>query len=357
MYIVIDKKTKEIIHINPAPFEQNLDGEEVYHAFNPKTMLITRTNFGRLPEHFNITADGTIQELSLQEKVNQGIIKLSPREKIKDDEIVLKTLSEQVKDGLITLAPTEKIAGRGDDERIAMKSPSEQIAEGLLTLLPSQKLVGSGENEEIVDKTLSEQVAEGVRPLSPDQKIVGKGKDERIVTKALSEQIKDGVLTLAPHEKLVGKGENERIVEKTKQEMLDEGSITLEDIEEESIQQLRQETEVYFMQHKTKSGYRLDALAREKANLSLVFRLLPEAARMKKEFLERKLIYPDDILDEILGEIETVQRAYDEAKETIKKAKDNKERPDVFEGISLDKHLPENKRKSPRTRGSKSAKK
>ena len=38
MYVIIDKKTKKITHINHAPFKQELTDERQYYRFDPKTM-------------------------------------------------------------------------------------------------------------------------------------------------------------------------------------------------------------------------------------------------------------------------------------------------------------------------------
>jgi hypothetical protein len=160
MYIVSDKATKELIHVNPAPLTQRLADKEIYFKFDPDTMEIGKTD-GSLPEHFEISESGDIVELTLRKKVEAG---------------------------LIILRPDEKLAG----EQIVKKTPSEQVADGLMTLSPTQKITGEGVNEEIVDKTLSEQVAEGLRQLRPNQKVVG----EEIVEKTIPEMLKDGSITL-----------------------------------------------------------------------------------------------------------------------------------------------------------------
>ncbi len=268
MYIVRDKKKKEIIHINPAPLSQQLKGKEIYFKFDPKKMEIGEID-GDLPGHFKIDKKGKIVELTLDEKVKAGIIELKQEQKIVNNQIVEKTLSEKVADGLITL-------------------------------LPTQKIIGEGENEQIVEKTISEQVAEELIKLEPNQKLEG-----------------------------------EEIVEKSRQELLDEGLTTLEDIKEENIQRLRNETEQFLSQHKTPNGYRLDQLTRQKANFSHQFRHLPDTDENKKNLLEKRLIYPNHILDEIVAEIAKVQAAYDAAKNEIINAYEEKKPVEVFESISI----------------------
>lgn len=156
MYLVRDKTTKELIHVNPAPLHQGLTDQEIYFKFDPATMEIGKTD-GSLPEHFEISEAGDILELTLTKKVEAGLISLRPDEKLEDEQIVKKTLSEQAAEGLITLQPTQKIVGEGADEKIVDKTLSEQVTEGLKQLQPNQKLVG----EEIVAKTIPEMLEDG----------------------------------------------------------------------------------------------------------------------------------------------------------------------------------------------------
>jgi hypothetical protein len=246
MYIVRDKKTKKILHVNPAPLSQQLKGKDIYFKFDPGKMEIGEID-GDLPEHFEIDKKGNIVELDLDEKVKAGIVKLEPGKKLKDGRIIDKTTSEKVADGLITLSPTQKIIGVGEDEQIIAKS---------------------------------------------------------------------------------------------RQEQLDEGLITLEEIKEEHIQRLRNETDAFLSRHKTTNGYQLDQLTRQKANFSYQFRHLPDTDENKKKLLEQRLIYPNHILDEIVTEIVKVQAAYDAAKQEISQAYENKEPVSVFESITISKYFP-----------------
>lgn len=335
MYIVIDKQTKEIIHINPAPLEQNLTGKDVYFNFDAETMLIGAADIFQVPEHFKITSEGVLREFTLQEKHDAGLITLNPMEKIVDDQLVSKTLSEQVADGILTLEPEEKIVGEGEEENIVLKSLSERVADGTIELAPEEKIIGEGVDEQIVAKTPSEQVNEGLLELTPTQKIVEKAGLERVVEKLLSEQVAEGILELDSTEKIVGEGYGEEIVEKSRQELLTEGLITLEDVREEAIQKLRKEVAAYYEQHKTANGYRLDQLARQKVNFSYQFRQVSDKDQSKQLLLGKRLIYPNYILDEILEEVGHVQDAYGKALEAIKKAHTEKQSVNSFEAISL----------------------
>ena len=129
MYIVRDKKTKEIIYQNPAPFSQKLTDEEIYFKFDPKKMEIGKTE-GDLPEHYDITEDGEIVELGLEEKVKAGIIELEPHQKVENGEVAEKTLAEKAAEGLIELEPEQKVEG----DQIVAKTPAEMLEEGLISL-------------------------------------------------------------------------------------------------------------------------------------------------------------------------------------------------------------------------------
>ena len=129
MYIVRNKKTKKIIHLNPAPSTQKLKDKEVYFKFNRKTMEMGKTE-GDIPEYFDINKKGEIVELTPGEKVRAGIITLKPEQKIANNRIVEKTLSQKIAEGLIMLAPNQKIVG----EEIMEKTDHEMLAEGLMKL-------------------------------------------------------------------------------------------------------------------------------------------------------------------------------------------------------------------------------
>ena len=158
MYIVRDKKSKKVIHVNPAPLSQKLSEKEIYFKFDGKKMEIGKTDRSELSEQFHINKKGEIVPFTLKEKVEAGILTLDAAEKVEGDQIVQKTLREKVEAGIIILEPDTKIVGEGDDERIEQKTFSERVAEGLVKLEPNQKLVG----EEIVEKTLKELLKEGI---------------------------------------------------------------------------------------------------------------------------------------------------------------------------------------------------
>lgn len=62
MYVVVDKKSRRLIHQNPAPLASNLKPEEVYYKFDANTMEIGKTD-GKLPGRFEVDKNGNIVPL------------------------------------------------------------------------------------------------------------------------------------------------------------------------------------------------------------------------------------------------------------------------------------------------------
>lgn len=197
MYIVRNKKTQEILHINPAPLSQKLRGKDVYYNFDKETMEIGKTDSTTLPEYFTIDAQGYIRELSLEEKVKKGLIQISPDQKIDGEQIMEKTISEKLKEGLVTLEPTQKVVTHMGEEMIVDKTPSELIAEGVIELSPYQKIVVEGTEEKIVDKSPEELMEAGLLELMPNQRF----EAEHIVTYSNEEMLNKGYIGLAEYKR------------------------------------------------------------------------------------------------------------------------------------------------------------
>ncbi len=212
MYIVRDRATKQIIHVNPAPVSQRLEGKDVYYQFDPETMEVGKGELPTVPDHFHIDKQGLIVPWSLQEKVKAGVLKLPPHQKAIGDRVVEKTLAEQVAEGIVTLKPTEKLV----EDRIVPKSLAEQVAEGHIKLSPTQIVDG----EHIREMTDGEKASAGLIKLEPHLKVVGK----HISSKSRAELAREGLIKLEPDEKLVG----EKVIKLTPRQLLDEGRTDLE---------------------------------------------------------------------------------------------------------------------------------
>lgn len=120
MYIVVDKKTKEVIHVNPAPLDQMLGDKDVYFKFDSSSMEVVRSGRSVLPERFEVRGGELVDlsasakgspasaEMSDAERVAEGSIKLARDEKLEGEKIVKKSIGEQIKEGLISVADVKK---------------------------------------------------------------------------------------------------------------------------------------------------------------------------------------------------------------------------------------------------------
>lgn len=108
MYVVRDKKTKQVIHINYTTLGDKATPEEVYTDFDPDTMEIGKTGKSYIPEHFNINQRGEVVELTLKEKIDAGMLKLGAHQKLVKNKIVDKTIRELIKEKLVDLENYKK---------------------------------------------------------------------------------------------------------------------------------------------------------------------------------------------------------------------------------------------------------
>lgn len=218
------------------------------------------------------------------------------------------------------------------------KSLTEQLAEGLLELKPNQKIVEDETGERIVEKSLPEAVAEGLMEIDDTQVVVGEGKKAKIVPKPAAKLLAEGL--------------------RTPVQLLEADLVTVEEVWDGTIRRLRSEVTAFFEGNRTPHGYRLDDLARQKASFSHPFRRLPAGDERKKELLDAGLIYPDDVLDEILDEVAKIQTAYRAAKKAVTTAFEKSQPVEKWASISLHDHLPgQAKKKKPSPRKKKPAKK
>ncbi|MFB2772431.1 hypothetical protein ACE1AT_24575 [Pelatocladus sp. BLCC-F211] len=75
MYIVINKKNKEVIHINTSNLSKNLSDTEVYENFSAGTMEIIKTD-ELIPANFKIGQNNEILEMPWLEQVGLGILSI-----------------------------------------------------------------------------------------------------------------------------------------------------------------------------------------------------------------------------------------------------------------------------------------
>lgn len=201
---------------------------------------------------------------------------------------------------------------------IRLKSAAEKVSSGEYVLPPDHSVI-HGPRGSVV--------------LGPYQKLDASGN---VVDKTATEKIAQGLVGFdSATQKIV----NELIVDKPREEQITAGDLSYAALGNQEIQRLRQEVEIHFSQSTTQSGYRLDNLARQKAALSMQYRTLPETDAVKADLLQKKLIYPDAICDEILAAAETVQAAYGQAKSAIDACVTGQNPVSDFEAIQLANYL------------------
>ena len=201
---------------------------------------------------------------------------------------------------------------------IRLKSAAEKVSSGEYAMPPDHTVV-HGPRGSVV--------------LGPYQKLDASGK---AVDKTASEKIAQGLVEFdSSRQKIV----NEEIVNKPRQEQIAAGDLSYAALGNQEIQRLRQEVEIHFAQNVTANGYRLDNLARQKAALTMQYRALPDTDAVKADLLQKKLIYPDAICDEILAAAETVQAAYGKAKSAIDACVTGQKPVSDFEAIRLANYL------------------
>jgi len=160
MYLVLDKKSRKILHVNPAPAEQELAGQDVYHLFDPAEMEIL-VELDESPGRFRNDA-GAIVEPGEQEMLEAGLSWTAPEAPVERE----PTLAEKIAAGSVNLAPDEKLADDGKGgQRIVPKSLRELVEDGQIVLEKTQKVVEEAGEERVVDKTVDEQLSEGLLTL------------------------------------------------------------------------------------------------------------------------------------------------------------------------------------------------
>ncbi len=154
MYIIADKNTDKLISVVQIPVDATLRPTDIYPQFDPKVMKMGWTDAAEPPDDFKIEDNGKVVELSVAEKVERGIVVLSPFEKLVNDKVVKKSLEEQVKEGMVDLSPHEKVV----DGSIVEKTLQEQVEEGLIDLNePFQYVDGNT----IVERPIAQVVKKG----------------------------------------------------------------------------------------------------------------------------------------------------------------------------------------------------
>ena len=199
------------------------------------------------------------------------------------------------------------------------------------------------------DKTLQEKVDTGELTLPEGYSVQSGAKGEVMVSptrkldangdladKTMQEQIDAG---LVEFDAVSQKVADEKIVPKTKQELVDEGVLPLSEIRDEHLRRLRDNTSTYFKTARTPGGYSLDELARQKAAFSYQFYAIADTDPVKADLLSKKLIYPGNIVDEIMAELAKIQNAYDQAVLAVQTAFTGSQVISVFESVKIENYI------------------
>lgn len=103
MYLIRDRKSKQILFIDYAAQPAPTTGEAVYQGFDSTTMEIGWTDKTHIPAYCDIDATGRIVELNLDEAARRGWHRLGATQKLVNGKIVTKNEEELINEGLIDL--------------------------------------------------------------------------------------------------------------------------------------------------------------------------------------------------------------------------------------------------------------
>ena len=120
MYIVVDKKTKTVLHVNPIAVNDDLTEAEIYADFDPNTMLIGKSDATSIPSAFEIDDNGKIIQLSNADASDSGpdeevlsVALEAPFETMVNGTLVIRSLEQLLEDGaLTTVADCQKALDR-----------------------------------------------------------------------------------------------------------------------------------------------------------------------------------------------------------------------------------------------------
>ncbi|MCK4817344.1 hypothetical protein KA005_16360 [bacterium] len=103
MYVIREKLSKKVLHIDYSLSAEPINGKEIYPNFDPKAMEIGRTERRYIPAHFNISETDKIEDLTLKQQIAEGFYTVDPYRKIVGHEIVPKALEELIDEGILSL--------------------------------------------------------------------------------------------------------------------------------------------------------------------------------------------------------------------------------------------------------------
>ena len=155
----------------------------------------------------------------------------------------------------------------------------------------------------------------------------------------LSELVARGKAAVPTGEKLEG----DRFVPLTEEDRLAAGDLTIAEIMDRENTRLRAEVESLFRSGRTAAnGYRIDGLTREKMSVTVLFRRAGEffPVDLKNTLEDERIIYPNNIFDEMEQGVQAVQVAYYNARTALDTALQSNP-PDLVEAraVSVRDHV------------------
>ena len=129
MLVIRDKLTKEILFSDPEVLDSSIQPSEFFPAFDSVKMEVGYSKSRILPDHFKIIKN-KIEPLTLEEKIDQGLVAITSSQKVVRGKLELKPVKEQVGENIIEIPPHKKLV----KNEIVDKTPAELCEDGLIKL-------------------------------------------------------------------------------------------------------------------------------------------------------------------------------------------------------------------------------
>lgn len=150
-------------------------------------------------------------------------------------------------------------------------------------------------------------------PLPEHWEIDGEGM---VYELALADRVARGLTEVPAGQKLEG----DRFVPLSEEDLLAAGEVSIAQLLDREKTRLRAEVEHLFRAGRTAAnGYRIDGLTREKMSVTVLFRRAGEflPVDLKNTLEDERIIYPDNIFDEMEQGVQAVQVAYYNARTSL----------------------------------------
>ena len=106
MYIIRDKRNRDILIEYGSAYDEQIRAKDIYPKFDSQTMEMAWTDEDDFPQYFDIAKDGKAIELTLKQALVSGHWMLEDTQKIVNNKVVPKTNRELVDEGITKIDPT-----------------------------------------------------------------------------------------------------------------------------------------------------------------------------------------------------------------------------------------------------------